>query len=431
MTTKHTKSIYSFYSYIDYILEDYILDTLDFILHATTAGLSIVYKNMEEKTYHFQSQNDFLSIESDNNNIISENDNSDNYMNTILNINDIGSDTNENNEEDDNSNLNSTYNFFKLNSKSMLIDKLDNDLFSFSYCGDANIFITPLYVNDSLETINIYKINKYDIINSLLSHKFLSLLMTNSKRIFFKKLNNLIFKTYDNKLLIELHTDINSNNVDFNDLIKRYFNHINYENINSFLCVLLGVFKIKINNFKEILIFISKNPFVENVPRGFYNYWELMRFVNDTKKFQKVLSSKDRDSFIISSKEESFIYDTNNRNNIFLLEDYQIFHDTIKNDIEFLNSIFSYDFSLLILYYEFETNKNISKESYFINIKNKNTSDSNFDLLKVKINNNDSGLNFSSDNNYSNNIQDNIIYTNNMFDSDKEVIITGEGKKKN
>ena len=262
ITSKHTKSIYSFYSYIDYVLEDYILDTLDFILHATTAGLSIVYKDMEEKTYHFKSKNDFLSIESANNNITSENDNNDNYVNTILNINDIGSDTNENNEEDDNSNLNSTYNFFKLNSKSMLIDKLDNDLFSFSYCGDANIFITPLYVKDSIETINLYKINKYDIINSLLSHKFLSLLMTNSKRIFFKKLNNLIFKTYDNKLLIELHTDINSNNVDFNDLIKRYFNHINYENINSFLCVLLGVFKIKINNFKEILVFVSKNPFV-------------------------------------------------------------------------------------------------------------------------------------------------------------------------
>jgi hypothetical protein len=298
----------------------------------------------------------------------------------------------------------------------MLIDKLDNDLFSFSYCGDANIFITPLYVNDSIETINLYKINKYDIINSLLSHKFLSLLMTNSKRIFFKKLNNLIFKTYDNKLLIELHTDINSNNVDFNDLIKRYFNHINYENINSFLCVLLGVFKIKINNFKEILVFVSKNPFVENVPRDFYNYWELMRFVIDKKKFCKVLSSKDRDSFIISSKEESFISHTNNSNNIFQLEDYEIFHDTIKNDIEFLNSIFSCDFSLLILYYEFETNKYISKESYFINIKNRNT--------------NDSGLNFSSDNNFSNSIQDSIINTNNMFDSYKEVIIPGEGKKK-
>jgi hypothetical protein len=303
-------------------------------------------------------------------------------------------------------------------------------VFSFSYCGDANIFITPLYVNDSIETINLYKINKYDIINSLLSHKFLSLLMTNSKRIFFKKLNNLIFKTYDNKLLIELHTDINSNNVDFNDLIKRYFNHINYENINSFLCVLLGVFKIKINNLKEILIFVSKNPFVENVPRDFYNYWELRRFVIDKKKFHKVLSSKDKDSFIISSKEESFTSDSNNSNNKFQLEDYQIFHDTIKNDIDFLSSIFSYDFSLLILYYEFETNKNIYKESYFTNIKNRNANDSNIDLLKVKVNTNDSGLNFSPDNNYSNNIQDNIIYTNNMFDCDKEVNITGEGKKK-
>ena len=437
MTTKHTKSIYSFYSYIDYVLEDYILDTLDFILHATTAGLSIVYKNMEEKTYHFKSKNDFLSIESanTNNNLTSDNDNSDNYMNTILNINDIGSDTNENNEEDDNSNLNSTYNFFKLNSKSMLIDKLDNDLFSFSYCGNANIFITPLYVNESIETINIYKVNKYDIINSLLSHKFLSLLMTNSKRIFFKKLNNLIFKTYDNKLLIELHTDINSNNVDFNDLIKRYFNHINYENINSFLCVLLGIFKIKINNLKEILIFVSKNPFVENVPRDFYNYWELLRFVIDKKKFHKVLSSKDRDSFVISSRQESFISGGNNKNNIFQLEDYQIFHDTIKNDIEFLSSIFSCDFSLLLLYYEFETNKNLSKESKFINIKNKNTSESNLDLLKVKLNNNDSSLNFSPDINYSsnsNNMQDhiNIIPSGNMFDTDKEVIITGESKKK-
>jgi len=430
MTTKHTKSIYSFYSYIDYVLEDYILDTLDFILHSTTAGLSIVYKNMEEKTYHFQSKNDFLSIESaNNNNLTSENDNSDN-LNTLLNINDIGSDTNENNEEDDNSNLNSTYNFFKLNSKSMLIDKLDNDLFSFSYCGDANIFITPLFVKDSIETINLYKVNKYDIINSLLSHKFLSLLMTNSKRVFFKKLNNLIFKTYDNKLLIELHTDINSNNIDFNDLIKRYFNHINYENINSFLCVLLGVFKIKINNLKEILIFVSKNPFIENVPRDFYIYWELMRFIIDKKKFHKVLSSKDRDSFIIPSREESFISGPNNRSNIFQLEDYQIFHDTIKNDIEFLRSIYSSDFSLLVLYYEFETNKNVSKESKFINIKNKNTNDSNTDLIKVKANNNDSGFNFSPDNNYSNNIQDNIIYTNNIFDIDKEVIITGEGKKK-
>jgi len=69
----------------------------------------------------------------------------------------------------------------------MLNNGIDNDLFSFNYCGDANIIITPLFVKESLESINLYKILKHDIINSLLSHKFLSLLMTNSKKIFFKK----------------------------------------------------------------------------------------------------------------------------------------------------------------------------------------------------------------------------------------------------
>ena len=42
LTNKHTLSIYKFYSYLDYIVEDYILDTLDFILYAITTGLSIV-----------------------------------------------------------------------------------------------------------------------------------------------------------------------------------------------------------------------------------------------------------------------------------------------------------------------------------------------------------------------------------------------------
>ena len=81
--------------------------------------------------------------------------------------------------------------------------------------------------------------------------------MTNSKRIFFKNSNNLIISTYDSKLLIELHTDIKITN-GFNNLLKRFFNYSNNGNLNSFLCVLLGVFRIKINNFKEIVVFISR-----------------------------------------------------------------------------------------------------------------------------------------------------------------------------
>ena len=157
--------------------------------------------------------------------------------------------------------------------------------------------------------MNLYRITKYEIIKSLLSHKFLSLLMTNSKRIFFKNSNNLIISTYDSKLLIELHTDIKITN-GFNNLLKRFFNYSNNGNLNSFLCVLLGVFRIKINNFKEIVVFISQNPLIEKIPSDYYNYWEIRKFDSKIKKFIKLVSSKDNDSFIIIDKKDNFIWMT-------------------------------------------------------------------------------------------------------------------------
>ena len=435
LTTKHTLSIYKFYSYLDYVVEDYILDTLDFILYAITTGLSIVYKDFQDKDYHFKSKNDFLSIESAANNQGSDMNSSDNSNNNknILNINEIDSDSNEKNEEEDLSSS-STYNFFKVYSKTLLKDKLENDLFSFSYCGDAYINITPLFVKESIEAINLYKISKNEIINSLLSNKFLSLLMTNSKKIFFKKLNNLIIKTYDNKLLIEMHTDLKTDS-DFVNLLKNYFYHINYSNVNTFLCVLIGVFKVRINNYKEILIFVSKNPFIENVPKDFYNYWELMRFNIDKKKFNKILSSKDGDSFVISSNVDSLLSLTRN-NNLFQLEDFNFFQETIKNDLKFLKSISSSNFCLLILYYEFEANKNLSKDySIFskIRIKLINDSNSNSDLFKSrKINlssSNFSSSNISENNNFNTSPNKNIPI--NLFDDTaKEIFINFENKKK-
>ena len=435
LTTKHTKSIYNFYSYLDYIVEDYILETLDFILYSITAGLSIVYKDLQDKNYTFRSKNDFLSIEFETQNLSGDNNKSDKkddgYKN-IFKINEV-SDSDDNNEDEDLSNS-STYNFFRVCSKNLLDDKLENDLFSFSNCGDANITITPLFVKESNESMTLYQINKLEVRNSLLSHKFLSLLMTNSKKIFFKQLNNLIIKTYDNKLLIELHTDINIDDSDTLNLINKYYNHINYSNINSFLCILIGVFRIKINNLKEILIFVSRNPFIENVPRNYYNYWELMRFNIHKKTFNKILSSKDADSFIIFSNSDSLLSLTRN-NNLFQLEDFPFFQETIKNDIKFLKSINSCNFCLLVLYYEFEYNRNISKDSIFskIRIKLINESNSNSDLFKSK-KINLSAFNFSSSNNTDDN--NNIIspYKNlngNLFDeADKEVFLNPENKKK-
>ena len=411
-TTKHTKSIYNFYSYLDYIVEDYVLDTFDFILYSITAGLSIVYKDFKNKEYHFKSKNDFLSIESQAQNLsgnLNNSNNNDNSYKNILNIKDINSSSSENNEEEDLSNS-STYNFFRICSKNFLNDNFENDLFSFSNCGDANIIITPLFVNESNESINLYQINKLDIIHSLLSNKFLSLLMTNSKKIFFKQLNNLIIKTYDNKLLIELHTDIKVDNADF-------FN-----------------FRVQINNLKEILIFVSKNPFIENISRDYYTYWQLMQFNINKKTFNKVLSSKDGDSFIISSNADSLFSLTRN-NNLFQLEDFPFFQETLKNDMKFLKSIYSSNFCLLILYYEFEYNKNPSNNSIFskIRIKLINESNSASDVFKTK-KFNLSSFNFSSSNNTSDNNNITSPYKNinaNLLDeTDKEVFLNAENKKK-
>ena len=92
LTTKHTQSIYNFYSYLDYIVEDYILDTLDFILHIITTGLSIVYKDYQNKVYKLKSKNELLSMEISLKNSINDNnkyENKDNNKQNLLNINPI------------------------------------------------------------------------------------------------------------------------------------------------------------------------------------------------------------------------------------------------------------------------------------------------------------------------------------------------------
>ena len=60
---------------------------------------------------------------------------------------------------------------------------------------------------------------------------------------------------------------------------------------------------------------------------------------------------KDADSFIITN-ENSLV----SLNNVFQLDNFKLFQETIQNDIKFLMSISSSKFNLLILYYEYETN---------------------------------------------------------------------------
>jgi len=368
--SKHTQSINNFFNYKNYIIEDYTLDTLDFMLQSITTGLSIVYDDLKRKIYYFQSKIDFLSVENERMRLNSIKTSNSNITKSLLNRSDESNNNsntnNDINEDESTSNMNSLYNFFQICSRSNIgNDDPENDRFSFKDCEDSNIVICPIFVKESIESMNLYKISKKEIIKSLLSHKFLSLLLTKSKRIFFKNINNLIINTYDGKFLIEMHTDIKLNK-NFRDRIKQYFEYLNYGNFNSFMPVLLGVFRIKINNFKEIIVFISQNPLIEKIPKDYYNYWEILRYNFDEQSFIKFVSSKDNESFIVMGQfEDSKL----NKHHIkFHLDDFKSFKEVIKNDIKFFKKISSKDFCLVLLYYEFE-NKNMNKNSIFIDNK--------------------------------------------------------------
>ena len=99
-------------------------------------------------------------------------------------------------------------------------------------------------------------------------------------------LKNTSIKTYDKNFTLDIFdTDDNdisafekgTNNILAN-LLDKYFIYIHGKGINgTFIPSLVGVFKIKINDFKTLLILVTKNSLVENVPKESFSYWQLLR----------------------------------------------------------------------------------------------------------------------------------------------------------
>ena len=266
-------------------------------------------------------------------------------------------------------------------------DFIDCDQFCENYlvkAGDVEMQIESLFSERIKEAMNVFHITKEKIISSLLSHKCSSFLSKNAKEGYFKTLNNLVVKTYDKKLLLEIHSDFT-----IDEKIKRkidlYFEPITLEQINTFIPILVGVFKIKINSFKDIVIFISMNPLVEDVPRNDFNFWQLNRF-EYPKKFEQIATSKDRDSFIITTE---LVFEKNPK---FIIDDYEMFHKTLEKDLAFFKRIDSSHFSMLILYYEYELDinkeKTMNDNSIVIPVKNSESNSkekTNFESLNNNI----------------------------------------------
>jgi hypothetical protein len=252
-----------------------------------------------------------------------------------------------------------------------------------------NSFLTPRCV----ESIYDQKIKGRNIGSSLLSHMILnslsqnrnpenpnatfwSLLASNAKEQYFNKMKNTSIKTYDKKFTIDIFDTDNGeisflekgDNGSLAQLLDKYFTYIHGKGINgTFIPSLVGVFKIRINNFKTLLVFITKNSLVDNAPKSNFSHWQLLRILKG--KPQKVASSqfnsgstfvKDDPIFERAFQIES-IKENPNYNKI-AVKNFNDFQSIIQSDIEFLRQVGAKNFDLLLMYYEFENTQKHEKQ---------------------------------------------------------------------
>jgi len=254
---------------------------------------------------------------------------------------------------------------------------------------EVKSYFTPRCV----ETIFDQRLKGRHVGNSLLSHMILpnnknknmdnplatfwSLTASNGKEEYFNKLKNTCIKTYDKNFNLEIF-DSNDDEIvlkkggkssDISVLLDKYFTYIHAKGINgTFIPSLVGVFKVKINNFKTLLVFVTRNSLVENMPKNFFTYWQLIRFLND--KPLKLASSQFNNEGKTLVKDDPiferlFQVETKNENpdfNKILVKDYSGFKETIRSDFDFLIKCDCQNFDLLLMYYEYENTQKHEKQ---------------------------------------------------------------------
>jgi hypothetical protein len=252
-----------------------------------------------------------------------------------------------------------------------------------------NSFLTPRCV----ESIYDQKIKGRNIGNSLLSHMILSniaknknpenpnstfwsLLASNGKEQYFTKMKNTSIKTYDKNFTLDIFDtddeEINlfqkGTNGSLAQLLDKYFTYIHAKGVNgTFIPSLVGVFKIKINQFKTLLVLVTKNSLVDNVPRNHFSYWQLLRILKG--KPQKVSSSQFnlcnslvKDDPIFERPFQIQNIKENPNYNKIAFKNFNDFQSIINSDIEFLRQVRAKNFDLLLMYYQFENTQKHEKQ---------------------------------------------------------------------
>ena len=311
--------------------------------------------------------------------------NASNFVNnkTIINSqNDIGDETaifnyKKNMEKDDfhrfkevlenGINIKNNNNYLDINLKSFFTQRCVESIYEQKLKGRniANSMLNHMILTNNAKNKNIDNPNSY----------YWSLFASNGKEEYFNKLKNTSIKTHDKNFTLDIF-DSDDEEISFTDkgknnslsiLLDKYFTYIHGKGINgTFIPSLVGVFKIKINEFKTLLIFITRYSLVENVPKNYFTYWQLIRFLK--QKPQKIASSQFNSGTLVKDDpifERSFQIETKkdnpNYNKIFL-KNYNDFLETIQSDMEFLKQCGVDNFDLLLMYYEYENTQKHEKQ---------------------------------------------------------------------
>ena len=369
-------------------MEDYFFHFFDQILNILTASIFHVYNskyfssqaNEQRLSTSIQIGADMSSIGGTMQNLTVSNLGNNNNKTVIGSNSEVGEDTTKfdiikNMEKDD-------LHRFK--------DVLENDININNNNNYLNISVKSYFTTKCVESIYEQKLKGKNIANSLLSHMILtnsaknrnkdnpnayfwSLLSANGKEEYFNKLKNTNFKTFDKSFNLDIFdtddADLNfeGKNNSLAVLLDKYFTYIHGKGIKgTFIPLLVGVFKIKINNFKTLLVLITRNSFVENVPKNFFTYWQLIRFLNS--KPQKMASSQFNAGSLVKDDpifERSFQIESKKDNpnyNKIAVKNYIEFEETIEADIEFLKNCGAINFDLLLMYYEYENTQKHEKQ---------------------------------------------------------------------
>jgi len=328
-------SVIYFHDKLNFPIDEVVLSNFDFVLNCINASL---FKVLEKEKV---SADPAKSTRAGNTNtncntderLINNTDNS--KMQSLL----IGNPGNE-----------VLYNFDKK-------DFLDDKFFKmFSEYDMLDIKLTYFFHKSFENLIKEKKVNINNLKNSLLSHVLenglvASLLDKNCKESLFSSQKSLSIKTLDKQYSIEFVEDNFHKNIAF---FKKYFKFLRKEK-NTFIPSMLGIFKIKVNKFREISFIITKNNFLEEFPKDLFNSWQILR-ISPQDRIELVSSSKERQSLLIAEKP---VLTTGKR--LSLIE-YHSFNDILTKDLDFLKSLQIVDFSIIFLYYELGVNSRSSLE---------------------------------------------------------------------